>query len=151
MFFGDHAAAFANLHAAMRAGGRLALLTWQPLDGNEWLRAIATAMAGGGPPRLPPPGAGPFSLSQPERVRDLLGAAGFRDVELRGIEAPMWFGADADDAYEFILGLNGWMLADLDDDRRSHALDALRATTRAHESDGGVTFDAASWIVTASA
>jgi hypothetical protein len=33
--------------------------------------------------------------------------------------APMWFGDDADDAHRFVLGLMGWMLEGLDDDRLS--------------------------------
>src|SRR5688572_16547359 len=53
MFFGDHVAAFANLRRALRAGGRLAVLTWQPLAGNEWLREIAGALAAGRPVQLP--------------------------------------------------------------------------------------------------
>ncbi len=47
MFFGDHGAAFANVRAALRAGGRLVLLSWQPLAANEWLQAIATSLAAG--------------------------------------------------------------------------------------------------------
>jgi SAM-dependent methyltransferase len=149
MFFGDHEAAFRNIHRAVRSGGRLVLLTWQPVAGNEWLREIATALAGGREPRLPPPGCGPFALSEPGRVREVLEGAGFTDVSLHGVEEPMWFGESADDAYEFIMGLSGWMLDDLDDDEREVARAALRASTVAHESDHGVTFDAATWVVTA--
>ena len=41
MFFGDHVAAFRNIGRAMRPGGRLLLVTWQSLAGNEWLREIS--------------------------------------------------------------------------------------------------------------
>ena len=47
MFFGDPAAAFANIGRALRAGGRLTLLTWQPLQANEWMRELSTALAAG--------------------------------------------------------------------------------------------------------
>ena len=151
MFFGDHLAAFRNLRAAMRAGGRLVLLTWQPLDGNEWLRAIATALAAGRPPALPPPGAGPMSLSEPERVRGLLESAGFVDVELDGRRAPMWFGDDVDDASRFILGLTGWMLEGLDRAGREQAVDALRATLADHHGPSGVTLGSATWTIAATA
>ena len=63
MFFADHIAALANVARALRAGGRLVLLTWQPLSGNEWLEKIARAFAAGREPRIPPPGIGPFALS----------------------------------------------------------------------------------------
>ncbi len=94
---------------------------------------------------------GPFSLSQPEAVRDLLGRAGFDEVEFEGREAPMWFGADADDAHAFILGVAGWMLEGLDDAARAEALDALRATTTAHASPAGVMFGSGAWTITATA
>src|SRR5207247_1448904 len=77
MFFADHVAALANIGRALRSGGRLVLLTWQPLAGNEWLEKIATALAAGRPPQVPAPGAGPFALSDPDRIRALLGAAHF--------------------------------------------------------------------------
>jgi hypothetical protein len=107
------------------------------------------AFAAGRKPRIPPPGIGPFALSEPDRIRDVLGEAGYRDVQVVGNEAPICFGADAADAYQFILGLNGWMLDGLDETGRAVALDALRATTDAHQTAHGVTFASATWITTA--
>ena len=83
MFFGAPEAAFANIRRALRTGGRLAFACWQGLDHNDWMRIPATAAAGviGSPLRMPPPGGpGPFSLAEPDRIRSVLGAAGFRDV-----------------------------------------------------------------------
>ena len=149
MFFADPVAALANIRRALRPAGRLVLLTWQGLAGNEWLKEIAGAFAAGREPRIPPPGVGPFALSEPDRIRTVLGEAGYRDAQLVGNVAPMWFGADAADAFEFILGGQGWMLDGLDDAGRTVALDALRATTDAHQSADGVTFASATWITTA--
>jgi SAM-dependent methyltransferase len=149
MFFGDHVAAFANIGRALRAGGRLVLVTWQPLAGNEWIREISAALAAGRELPAPPPDAGPFSLSDPTRVRNLLTSAGFHDVELEGTTAGMWFGNDADDAHRFVLGLMGWMLGGLDDDGRVRASDALRAAMAAHETADGVVFESAAWMIEA--
>jgi SAM-dependent methyltransferase len=149
MFFGDHLAAFSNIGRALRPGGRLVLVTWQPLPGNAWLREIAGALAAGRNLPTPPTDAGPFSLSDPDRVRALLSTAGFTDVELDGTTAAMWFGDDADDAHRFVLGLMGWMLEGLDDAGRAHAIDALHATMAAHKTDGGVLFDSAAWTIQA--
>ena len=44
MFFADPTAAFTNLAAAMRPGGRLCLATWQPLVANEWLLVPGAAL-----------------------------------------------------------------------------------------------------------
>jgi SAM-dependent methyltransferase len=89
MYFGDQAAAFANLRRSLRDGGRLVMLTWQPLIGNEWIEIVATALSPSGAAQLPPPGAGPFSLSEPDQIRMLLEGAGFVDIDLRAIHEPM--------------------------------------------------------------
>jgi SAM-dependent methyltransferase len=149
MFFGDHAAAFANIGRALRSGGRLVLVTWQQLAGNEWIREISGALAAGRQLPAPPPDAGPFSLSDPDRVRPLLAGAGFAAVGLEGMAAGMWFGNDADDAHRFVLGLMGWMLEGLDEAGRERANDALYATMAAHETPDGVLFDSAAWIIDA--
>lgn len=151
MFFADPLIALTNIARALRPGGRLVLLTWQPLAGNEWLDKIATALAAGREPRIPPPGVGPFALSEPDRIRSLLGEANYGEVRVLGHEAPIWFGADASDAFQFILGLNGWMLEGLDDGGRAAALENLRDVTGAHETPSGVTFASATWITTARA
>jgi len=151
MFFGDHGAAFRNIGRALRPDGRLVLTTWQPLPANEWIREISGALAAGRDLPVPPPDApGPFSLSDPDRVRIVLSSAGFADVELEGAIAAMWFGNDADDAHAFVLGLMGWMLEGLDDAGRTRAIDSLHATMAAHETPDGVFFESAAWTVSAS-
>jgi SAM-dependent methyltransferase len=150
MFFGDPVAAFANLARALRPGGRLVLLAWQGIEPNEWLRELAGAMVVGRELPLPSPTApGPFALSDADRVRTILGAAGFTALEFDGVAAPMWWGSDAADAYGFALGQLGWMLHGLDDDGRDRALAALRTTMHAHLTPDGVQFDSAAWIIRA--
>jgi SAM-dependent methyltransferase len=149
MFFGDLVAAFTNLGRALVPGGRLAMVVWQPLAVNEWIREISTALAAGRDLPAPPPDAGPFALSRPERVREVLSSAGYADVELAGTEASMWFGHDVDDAHRFVLGLMGWMLEGLDDAGRARAGDDLRATMASHETADGVVFGSGAWTITA--
>lgn len=150
MFFGDPVVAFANIGRALRSGGRLALVAWQPASENEWFLAIGGAMAAGRDLPFPPPGApGPFLLSEPPGVTSLLAAAGFEDVRLEDLRAPMCFGTTAEDAHAFMTGLNGWMLEGLDDTGRRRALDDLYATMAAHETPRGVEFASAMWLITA--
>jgi SAM-dependent methyltransferase len=150
MFFGDPAAAFANLHRALRPGGRLVLLTWQSLAENEWLGEFMAALSAGREMPAPPPGApGPFSLADPDRVRTVLGAAGFADIAIDGLSAAMWFGTDADDAFQFVLGLLGWMLEGVDATGRAQAVDALHQTLTDHATGDGVVYDSAAWIIEA--
>jgi SAM-dependent methyltransferase len=147
MFFGDHIAAFTNIGRALRPGGRLVLVTWQPLSGNEWIREISAVLAAGRELPALPPDAGPFALSEPDRVRALLTSAGYTDISLDGTTAGMWFGSDADDAHSFTLGLMGWMLEGLDDDGRTRAIDALHTTMAAHCTPDGVLFGSAAWTI----
>jgi SAM-dependent methyltransferase len=150
MFFGDPVAAFTNIARAVRPGGRLVLLTWQALAQNEWIREFSGALAAGRDLPVPPPDApGPFSLSDPDRIRRILADTGFVDIDVEGTTAGMRFGADADDAHQFVLGLLGWMLEGLDDTTRAQAVDALHATTAAHETRDGVIYDSAAWTVRA--
>lgn len=150
MFFGDLAAALANIARAIVPGGRAALLTWQGLPDNEWIREISGALSAGRARPAPPPEApGPFSLADPHRVRSLLTTAGFRDIDLDPVRAGMWFGADADDAHGFILGLLGWMLDGRDDADRGRATDALQTLLAAHETADGVILDSAAWVIRA--
>jgi SAM-dependent methyltransferase len=150
MFFGDPTAAFTNIAGSLVPGGRLVLVAWQPLAANEWIREMSGALAAGRDLTVPPLDApGPFSLSEPDRVRSLLTASRFRDVELEGTTAGMWFGTDADDAHRFVLGLMGWMLDGLDEAGRTRASDNLHATVAAHQTPKGVTFDSAAWTITA--
>jgi SAM-dependent methyltransferase len=150
MFFGRPRTAFANIARALRPGGRLVLLTWQPAERNEWFRSFFTTLSGRRELPTPPPGSPhPFSLGQPAEVRALLSATGFADVRLTGVHEPLWFGVDPDDAHAFLVGLLGWMLPDSDPAARTRAEEALADSLRAHLTDDGVRYGSAAWIVTA--
>ncbi|MGY1781153.1 class I SAM-dependent methyltransferase [Geodermatophilus sp. SYSU D01036] len=150
MFFADPVAALANVGRALVPGGRLVLLVWQAAEANEWITEITGALAAGRPLPSPPPGApGPFSLADPARIRAVLTAAGHRQVEVEGLAEPEWWGADADEALTFVLGLAGWLLDGLDPAARDRAVADLRRRLEAHAGPGGVELGSAAWLVTA--
>ncbi|NEK60293.1 methyltransferase domain-containing protein [Geodermatophilus sabuli] len=152
MFFADPPAAFANLGAAVRPGGRLAMLAWQGMARNEWLGILFETLAAGRSLPEPPVGApGPFGLADPDTVRRLLTGAGFVDVDLADVREPERVGADVDDAYAFMssLGPTKGLLAGLDEHDRASALSALRARLADRAGPDGVLLGAAAWLVTA--
>ena len=144
MFFADPINAFANIARSLRPDGRLGLLAWRELAANEWLVAIRTALAAGRDLAVPPAGLpGPFGLADARRVDEVLSRAGFADIHLDPVDAPMRFGIDVDDAFAFVstLGIVRGLLHDLEADTARAALDALRLTLAEHETADGVTFD----------
>jgi SAM-dependent methyltransferase len=152
MFFADPVAAFTNVGRALRSGGRLAFVAWQPPARNQWVTALRAALAAGRDLPSPPPGApGPFGLADGDRVRHILDASGFTAIELATLTEPFVAGSDADDAYGFFssLGITRSLLEDLDDAGRQAALDRLRATVEAHATAEGIVFESAAWLVTA--
>ena len=84
MFFDDPAAAFANLHAAMKPGGRFAAAVWAPFEENTWARVPLEIVRRyiPGPPQ--PSGPGPFALSDASRLANLL--KDFQDVSITRME-----------------------------------------------------------------
>ena len=85
MFFDDLVAAFANVRRSLRPDGVLSFASWQDVFANEWMLVpgLAALTALGVAPTPPDPDApGPFRLSDPDKVRTILGAAGFAEVDV---------------------------------------------------------------------
>jgi SAM-dependent methyltransferase len=83
MFFDEPSAAFANIRRQLVPGGRLGFVCWQAVESNPWW--VGHAVAPYAPaPKLPAPGksrTGPFSLSDPDHVREILTGSGWKSVE----------------------------------------------------------------------
>ena len=84
MFFADPFAAFANLIAALKPGGRLCMAVWAPLAENmHWKIPYEIAVRHLGPPAPQPPHApGPHAFGDRHYLRRVLEAAGFLDVAI---------------------------------------------------------------------
>jgi SAM-dependent methyltransferase len=154
MFFADAVAAFANVARALAPGGRLAFACWQELRHNHWILVPFGAMAAEvGPPEPPAPDApGPWSLADPDRVRSVLGAAGFVEVALETIEEPMWLGDTVDEAYEFVSASNNvrLLLEGKDPAAAAGGLAALRTALEGVEVGAeGLALPGRAWLVTA--
>jgi SAM-dependent methyltransferase len=152
MFFNDPVAAFTNIGRGLRSGGTLALLAWRELGRNEWLVELRRALAMGRQLPEPPPDAPtPFALADPDRVRGLLGRAGYTDIAFEPIDEPVEFGRDVDDAFAFtrVMGIVEGLSHDLDDDARAKAMDNIRTLLAAHETSEGVLLGTSAWLITA--
>ena len=152
MFFDDRTAAFTNIASSLRPGGRLAMLAWQDITKNEWLMTVRETLASGRDLPMPTPGVpGPMALADQDDVHELLGRTGYESIGLTSIEEPVWFGADAEAAYQFVggIGIVKGLSDGLDVGTKAAAHERLRAALRAHETPEGVRFDSAVWLISA--
>jgi len=153
MFFAQPTAAFANLAAATRAGGRLTFACWRGFAENAWVSASLAAMSRH--IEVPPPPAagapGPFAFADADRVRALLTAAGWRDVALEPVDARLPIGTDVDDAVRFAteVGPTATPLREAEPAARDAALADMREAYGAALGDDGVGYPGAIWLVTA--
>jgi SAM-dependent methyltransferase len=147
MFFTDPVEAFTNIARAGRPAGHLAMLVWQAAEHQEWVTTIHRALVGDEPP---PADASAFSLADPAVVRGVLDAAGYTSVDLTDLREPVYYGPDADSAFQAILELRmADRVAEFPDAERERALDRLRTALADRETDRGVWFDTRVWLVTA--
>lgn len=154
MFFEDPAATFRHLRRALTPGGRLAFVCWQALRDNVWMTLGMDAARPhldlpDAPPRDPEaPGA--FSFADAERVRRILSAAGFDEVEIEALTPELAVGAKAEEAARFMveMGPVGGMLEAAEQDR-DRIVSAVVEAYRPHLRDGAIRVPAAAWLVTA--
>lgn len=155
MFFDDPVAAFTNLAGALHPGGQVAFACWKELLANEWMLVPGAAVAAHAP--LPDPGEpgapGPFAFGDPDRVREILTAAGLMSVEITPVDDPLLLGGHgtADEAVEFLrgTGMAKVLLAEATPEVAERALDAVREALVAYETPEGILLGAGVWLVTA--
>ncbi|WP_439817478.1 class I SAM-dependent methyltransferase [Zavarzinia sp. CC-PAN008] len=155
MFFTDPTRAFRNIRAALKPGGRLRLLVWRPFKQNDWAFApfIAAVPHLTAPTPPGPEDPGPFSFADPDRVRRILGGAGFADVTLDPVEAvvDLGLGRGLEQAMHMVteIGPLSRLLADAGPAAREAALAAVRADLQKRASGDTIPLGQACWLVRA--
>jgi ubiquinone/menaquinone biosynthesis C-methylase UbiE len=156
MFFDDHRAAFRNVRAAVRPGGRLSFVCWQELAKNPWaarpLEAVMRLLPESAMPDMLREGRpGPFFMSDPARVRAILGDAGWKDVSVEPIEMSLHLGraATLDEAVEYSLqiGPAARAMADAPEALKPALEAALRCALAPFAGGRGVFADVAAFVV----
>ena len=149
MFFGDPTAAFANLRRAARPGARLAFVAWRSPDENPFMTTAVRAAS----PLLPnlhvpaPDTPGQFGFADADRVRRILDASGWTDVDVRAIDVPCSVAEQHLRAYVTRMGPVGAALREVDEPARTRTADVVRAAFDPFVHDGVVRFTAACWLV----
>ncbi|MGR8949320.1 MAG: class I SAM-dependent methyltransferase [Gammaproteobacteria bacterium] len=152
MFFPDPYAAFRNIQAALEPGGRLCVACWRKIDENPWLAEPAAAAFSvlPAPEKAPPGTPGPFSLSDPQRFRDILGNANFVNIEFSKVDATLNLG-NVEEALEIVcnLGPAAAAMREASSEARDETIKVLRGVLQKHETAQGVIMNAATWLVKA--
>jgi len=152
MFFADPVTAFKNLRAALKPqSGRLAFVCWRPLKENPWMAVPLKAAMQHLPPQEPadPLAPGPYAFADAERVKRILGQAGFGEIAATAHDQQVEMGR-LDQAVEHCtrFGPLGRLLLE-HPDAVAPVMQTLHKTLAEHISDGVVRMDSAVWIVTA--
>ena len=157
MFFADPVAAFANLRGALKPSGRLVFVCFRSLAENAWVLEPLSAVKHLLPPS-PPPGPeepGQFAFADPDRVRRILGEAGFHDISFHPArprhEARRPGGAEQAAELSSQIGPIARALIGAPETLRTAVHDALAAAFRRHDGPDGIALAGANWIVAAKA
>ena len=156
MFFDDPAAAFARLGPALGSGGRVALGVWRGPRENLWaMEPVAAAKPFlEMPPRPGPEDPGPFSFSDPDRVRRVLAVSGWQNIDLAPLDFQIPLGRTMEDALAFVMEMGPLSapLGAVTGENRTKAIDAINRVLEENTgADGIVRLAGACWIVTAQA
>ena len=141
MFALDPAHAVREVHRVLRPTGHAAVAVWAARQDNPWLGLLLDAVADVTGIVLPPPGApGPFGLSDADGLRRLFVDAGFTDITLERVAAPLrapsfaaWWQRNLTIAGPVVAVLNG-----LDDATRLRLQDRLREAVTRYETAGAL-------------
>jgi SAM-dependent methyltransferase len=162
MFFDDPVGAFTNLRSSARPGARIVAAIWRGQEQNPVFslglgplrRRLASSPATPGVP-------GPDALADPDRTRDLLGAAGWSEVALGPLDVVLDYGLDGSDGVEHRLAMaltvsTGRVAAarlrpTLGESGWADVLEEMRAEIRGALDDGVVRIPGACWLLTATA
>lgn len=155
MFFDNPEAAFANINGNLKADGRICFACWRAPRENDWVMVPMMAVKPFMPeePEPDPHAPGPFALANNERIRGILGGAGFSEINIEPVDIDMVLadGGGLDQAMLFVtkIGPTARAMSEVDEATRADMHDALRQALRPHEGNGRVALKGAIWIVQA--
>jgi SAM-dependent methyltransferase len=140
IYFPDQHRALTGMRRALRDGGRVAAIVYSTPDRNGFFSVpVSIIRSRAGLPAPLPGQPGPFSLGQPETLTRTLTAAGFRDVTIDTVAAPLQLPSAADcvrferDSF----GALHQMLAGLEPAERDNVWQEIEAALTQYETGDG--------------
>jgi len=151
-FFPDQAAALREMHRVLGSRGRMAVSVWRDLGHSPGFHAMTAALARHAGADAAAVMRAPFSSGDAERLRELVAAAGFRQVRIRIDVGAVRFPSPEDFLRRQAAAspLAGRLHA-LEVDTWAALARDLRETLRPHTDDDGVVFPIEAVVATAHA
>jgi ubiquinone/menaquinone biosynthesis C-methylase UbiE len=157
MFFADPVRSFTNLRRALRPTGRLAFACWREPRENPWMMTPLQAVYQHVPklPQMAPEDPGPFAFASEERVRRILGEAGFKDIALEAcplaLDLAIGRGLEAAVQSALEIGPSSRALEGHPAEVRAAAANSVREILTPFVSGQSVRLPGSIWLVTARA
>ena len=158
MFFANPVAGLRNMRKALKPGGKMVHIVWRNRADNPWLSMAKDVVL----EFLPQPGEdaltcgpGPFSMSNEETVSLMMKSAGYENVDLTRVDAPVLVGKDVRDAIAFQLAIGpaGEVFREAGEEaeaKREQIESAMAdAINKQKVSTDGIVMDSSSWVITA--
>jgi SAM-dependent methyltransferase len=140
IYLPDRATALQGIRSSLREGARFAAIVYSTADRNAFFaEPVALIRRRAGLPAPLPGQPGPFSLGDPAGARDAFQDAGFTDVRVETLTAPLLLPSAAD-CVRFereSFGALHQMLSGLDEDERERVWDEIGSALQAYETDQG--------------
>lgn len=153
MFFGDPAAAFANIGSAVKPGGRIGFVCWREPRDNPWASEppkLARPYVEL-PPRPGPEEPGQFSFADETRVERLLTEGGWTGVTIERFDIEHRYADDLDAAVEraFLFGPHSGAMNEAPQHVQDSFRNDLRALFEPLAAAGEIRYPFSTWVVTA--
>ena len=151
MLMADPGAALTETRRVLRTGGPLAFAVWSGADRNPWAALPGTTLVQLGHAPAPEPGMpGIFAMGDPDRIRELVSAAGFDEPAVEEITID-WRYADSDDLWDTLTRITGVLAQTLnalpEDERQATRAAIMQNVAQFRDSAGSYTIPGSAWGV----
>lgn len=161
MFFNLPGLAMKNIRSALKPGGKFTQIVWRKREDNPWVHDAELCVQ-----KIIPVvshddtdavhcGPGPFSMSSPDMVSDMLQAVGFEKIQFERFDSELCIGRNLEEAIQFALeiGPAGEIirLAEEEGERlKGEVIIALEEVIgKFAKQDGSIWAPSSAWFVTA--
>lgn len=160
MFFMMPGMAMRNIRSALKPGGTFTQIVWRKREDNPWLheaelkvREIVPVVSHENTDAVHC-GPGPFSMSGPDMVSDMLRSTGWGEITFERFDSDICIGRNIEEAIDFAMALGPAgeiiRLAEEEGERLKPAVfEALAEVLKPYASEKGIWAPSSTWFVTA--